>query len=471
MSKKFDVIVIGAGPGGYECAIRFAQLGKKTACVEKTNWGGTCLNIGCIPSKALLDASHKFAEITKLADQGISVDPDGVKLNFEKMMERKDSIVKKLTGGVKVLLDKNGVEAIIGTASFKAAHEIEVKTADGKTDTLTADTIVIATGSEPMKLPFLQIDDINVVTSTEALSLPAVPRSMLVVGGGYIGMEMASVYGSLGVDITVIEILPSILTGLEEDIVKQAAREFKKQGMEIFTEHKVTKVNVLGGARGVQVYFEGKDGKEQHRTVHVVLAATGRVPTNKGLGLEKTGVELTEKGFIKVNERLETTATGVYAIGDVIGGMMLAHKASHEGVALAEHLAAGHPPHFKAAIPFAVFTKPEIAGVGMTEAEAKAAGHEVKTGTFSFKASGKAMSLGEDEGFAKVIADAKTDDLLGVHVIGPHASDLVGDATLALEYQASLEDFQSHVRIHPSLSEVVKEAALGADKKAINKVN
>ncbi|MCD6118258.1 dihydrolipoyl dehydrogenase [bacterium] len=471
MNDKYDVIVIGAGPGGYECAIRFAQLGKKTACIEKNNWGGTCLNIGCIPSKALLDASKHYAEITQLADQGITVDPSEVKLDFGRMMARKDAIVKRLTGGVKMLLEKNGVDVILGNASFKSPNEIEVELREGGKETLLAETIVIATGSDPMRLLFLNIDGINVVTSTEALALPEVPEKLLVVGGGYIGMEMACVYRRLGAEVTIVEILPSILTGLDPDIVKQAHRAFKKQGMKIFLEHKVTSVNVLGDKKGVEVAFVSKDGKEERRTVDIVLASTGRVPFTDGLALEKAGVELTDRGFVKVDDRLQTTAKGVYAIGDVIGGMMLAHKASHEGVALAEHLAAGEPAHFEAAIPFAVFTGPEIAGVGMTEFDARESGREIKVGTFSFKASGKAMALGEDYGMAKVIADASTDDLLGVHVIGPHASDLVSDATLALESKASLNAFQSHVRIHPSLAEVVKEAALNADGKAINRLN
>ncbi|MEP0813949.1 MAG: dihydrolipoyl dehydrogenase [bacterium] len=470
MPKKYDVIVIGGGPGGYECAVRFAQLGKKTLCVEKKYWGGTCLNVGCIPSKVLLDDSKRYWELAHLADHGINIDLDSVKLDFERMMARKDGVVKKLTSGVKVLLDKNGADGIIGEARFIGPHELMIKSKDGE-DKYSADTIVIATGSAPMRIPSLGVDDINVVTSDDVLSLPSVPRSLLVVGGGYIGMEMASVYKRLGSEVLIVEILPSILTGLEPDIVKIAHREFKKQGIEFYLEHKVKNVNVYGGARGVQVTFESKDGKEEHRTVEKVLVSTGRVPFTEGLDLDKAGIEKTEKGFVKVNDRLETTAPGVYAIGDVIGGMMLAHKASHEGVALAEHLADGKPAHFKAAIPYAVFTSPEIAGVGMTEPEAKAQGLEIKTGTFSFKASGKAMALGEDEGVAKVIADAKNDDLLGVHVIGPHASDLVADATLALEFQASLEDFQAAVRIHPTLSEAIKEAALNADKKAINKVN
>ncbi len=471
MAERFDVIVIGAGPGGYECAIRFAQLGKKTVCIEKDNWGGTCLNVGCIPSKALLDSSKYFAQLSKLKDHGILIDTETVKLDFDRMMTRKNEIVKKLTGGVKMLFDKNGVEGILGTAGFNSPREVKVVLNAGGERTLEADVIVIATGSAPMRLPFLNIDEINVLTSTEALSLPALPRSILIIGGGYIGLEMASVYRRLGVEITIVEILPAILTGLDIDIVKQAHREFKKQGMEIFTEHKVIKVNALGGARGVQVDFVSKDGNEVHRTVEKVLVSTGRVPFTDGLALDKAGVELTERNFIKVNECLETCIKGVYAIGDVIGGMMLAHKASFEGVALAEYLADDKPAHFKAAIPYAVFTNPEIAGVGMTEQEATEAGRKTKVGTFSFKASGKAMALGEDDGIAKVIADSETDDLLGVHVIGPHASDLIADATLALGYQATLEDFQSHIRVHPSLSEVLKEAALNADKKSVNKVN
>lgn len=463
-----DVAVIGGGPGGYVAAIKLGQLAKKVVCVEGDNLGGTCLNWGCIPSKVLLDDTHLLMEIKGAEARGISAQAS---VDWAKVQARKADIVKKLTSGVKFLFDKNGVVWVRGYATFTDTHTLDIRMTDGSPSVIVkADAFIIATGSFPVSVPGVEIDKDVVITSTEALSLPTVPATMLVIGGGAIGMEMGSVYNRLGTDVTVVEILDHILLDTDADVVREATSAFKKQGFKFLLKTKVASC-VVTPSKGARVVLEALDGgAKTEADFEKVLVSASRRPLTAGLGLETIGVTLTERGFIAVNEKLQTSLPHVYAIGDVIGGKLLAHKASHEGIAAAE-IICGRDAEVKKHIPAAIFTVPEIATVGMTEAEAKAAGRNVKTGKFSFRASGKAMALAEAEGFVKVVGDADTDDLLGVHIIGPHASDLVAEATLALEFSASCEDFQSSVRIHPTLSEAVMEAALAVDKIAIHQAN
>lgn len=463
-----DVAVIGGGPGGYVAAIKLGQLGKKVVCVEGDNLGGTCLNWGCIPSKVLLDDTHLIMEIKSAESRGISAQ---VSVDWAKVQARKADIVKKLTGGVKFLFDKNGVKWVRGYATFADAHTLDVKMTGGSPNvTVKADAFIIATGSYPVSVPGVEMDKDVVITSTEALSLPTIPATMLVVGGGAIGMEIGSVYNRLGTDVTVVEILDHILLDTDADVVAEATRAFKKQGFKFFLKTKVATCVVEKG-KSARVVLEALDGgAKTEGDFEKILVSASRRPFTAGLGLDKIGVELTERGFVQVDGRLRTSVPHIYAVGDVVGGKLLAHKASHEGIAAAE-IICGRDVEVRRHIPAAIFTVPEIATVGMTEAEAEAAGRSVKTGKFSFRANGKAMALAEAEGFAKVVGDADTDDLLGVHVIGPHASDLVAEATLALEFSASCEDFRSSVRIHPTLSEAVMEAALAVDKIAIHQAN
>ncbi len=469
MAFDYQVVVIGAGPGGYVCGIRLAQLGIKCAVVEKQYWGGTCLNVGCIPSKVLLDASHLYHNIKEVApQQGIVVGE--VKVDLEKLNQHKLNVVKRLTGGVKLLLEKNGAELIFGAASFADPHTLEITEPGGKTRRITAEKFVIATGSTYRTLPGIEIDGKKVISSDQGIDPTDFPQRLLVIGGGYIGMELGSVYNALGAEVVVVEFLPEILAILDQDVRKEAAKLFKRQGIEIRTNTKVTGVKTT--SKGVKVTMEpsAEGGFAGTESFDKVLVAVGRVPYTDSLALDKAGVRLDEKGFVVVDEHLTTSQPHIYAIGDVIGGSMLAHKASHEGYQLAE-LLAGNWAHFDFTVPAAVFTFPEIAYVGLSEEEAREKGHEVKTGKFSFGANGRALSLGEADGFVKVIGDAKTDELLGVHIIGPHASDLINEATMALLFGASCEDFQAAVRIHPTLGEAVHEAALGVDQKMIHAIN
>lgn len=461
MAEKFDVIVIGAGPGGYVCAIRCAQLGLKTACVEKRKTlGGTCLNIGCIPSKALLSSSEKFEEAEHHFDHiGIETKP---KLNLKKMMAFKDEVVDANTKGIEFLFKKNKVTRIEGAAEIVEAGKIKV----GK-DTYEADSIVIATGSDVISLPGIDIDEKKIVSSTGALELSEVPKSMAVIGGGVIGLEMGTVWRRLGTDVTVVEYLDQILPGMDGEVRKESQKVFKKQGITFKTGMKVTSAKASG--KSVDLTMEpANGGKEEKMSVDIVLMAVGRKPYVDGLGLDKAGVELTERGQIKIDEHFETSVEGIYAVGDVIEGPMLAHKAEDEGVILAEMLASqsGHIDYNL--IPGVVYTWPEVANVGQTEEQLKEAGVAYNAGKFPFMANGRARAMGMTDGFVKILADKETDRILGAHMIGPNVGDLIQEVVSVMEFEGTAEDIARTCHAHPTLTEVVKEAALAVHKRPIH---
>jgi dihydrolipoamide dehydrogenase len=466
MSDRFDLAVIGAGPGGYVAAIRAAQLGMKVACIDKrATLGGTCLNIGCIPSKALLDSTELYAiASSRLARHGIQV--AGVTLDLKAMLARKDHVVKGLTDGVAFLFKKNHITFVQGTARLAGTGKVAIKSAQGASQMLEAKSLILATGSEPARLPAMPFDGTAIVSSTEALSFDKVPTHLIVVGAGYIGLELGSVWARLGAKVTVIEFLPRILAQGDAEIAAQLHKLLAKQGLKFHLDTKVTSASVQGGqvivnaqAKGENVLFQGDK----------LLVAVGRRPNTAGLGLEDAGVQVEDKtGRVVVNEQFATTVPGVYAIGDLIAGPMLAHKAQEEGIALVEQLA-GKQTHVNyATIPSVVYTWPEVASVGQTEEQVKESGREYRIGKFPFQANGRARSLDEAEGFVKVIADAKTDRLLGVHILGPRASELIAEAVLAMEFAGSAEDIARTCHAHPTLSEAVHEAALAVDKRAIH---
>ena len=464
--QQFDVIVIGAGPGGYVAAIRCAQLGLKTACVEKEFLGGTCLNIGCIPSKALLDSSERYAELKKGLDKhGIAV--EGVKLDLAKMLGRKNGVVKALTDGVGFLFKKNRVEHLKGTGGLKAAGVVTVTAADGTAKDYTTKNVILATGSVPSSVPALPFDGTNVISSTEALSLNEVPKKLLIVGGGYIGVEMASVWSRLGSDVLVVEFLDGILPASDRDMATALQRSLEKQGIRFKFNTAAQGVRV--GGKQINVAWKSKDGAESgEETADKVLVCVGRRPITDGLNLDSAGVKTDPRGFVLVDGHFKTSTPGVYAIGDVIGGIMLAHKAEEEGIAVAEDLAgkSGHVNY--ATCPAVVYTHPELASVGQTEQQLKAAGIEFKSGKFNMAANGRARGMDETEGFIKVLADAKTDKLLGVHIFAAHASDMIAEATVAMEFHASAEDLARSFHAHPTLPEALKEAAMAVDKMQIH---
>ena len=461
--NEFDVIIIGAGPGGYVCAIRCAQLGLKTAIVEKgKSLGGTCLNIGCIPSKALLDSSEHFSQANhELAEHGVEFSK--VSLNLEKMMKRKDKIVGDLTQGVAYLMKKNKVETFYGMGSITSTNTVQV---DGeKPVTLKAKNIVIATGSVPVELPFLKFDGKSVVSSTEALSFEKVPEHLIVVGGGAIGLEMGSVWLRLGAKVTVVEFADKICGPMDLQISNDLLRILKKQGMEFFLSTKVTGAEIK--AKTISVQYESvADGKKASLEGDKILVAVGRKPYTTGLGLEKMGVKLNERGQIAVGERYQTSCAGIYAIGDATPGAMLAHKAEEEGVALAELLSGGTGHVNYHTVPWVIYTWPEGAGVGFSEEELKAKAIDYNAGSFPFSANGRAKALGMTEGRVKILADKKTDEVLGVHIVGPRASDMIAEAVVAMEFGASSEDIARSFHAHPTLAEVMREAALAVDKRA-----
>jgi len=462
MSDKFDVIVIGSGPGGYVCAIRCAQLGLKTAIVEKRETlGGTCLNIGCIPSKALLHASERYEEADHhLGDLGIKT--SGVKLDLKAMMKHKDTVVEANTKGVEFLMKKNKITHLKGEGKIVEAGKVSV----GK-DTYEADSIIIATGSDVISLPGIEIDEKKIVSSEGALSLPKVPKDMVVIGGGVIGLELGTVYRRLGAKVTVVEFLDNILPGMDGEVRKEALKIFKRQGLEFKLSTKVTNAKIT--SKGVELSMEpASGGKAEKITTEVVLMAIGRKAYTAGLGLEKAGVETDDRGRINVDEFFETSLEGVYAIGDVIKGPMLAHKAEDEGVVLAEMLAgqSGHIDYN--CIPGVVYTWPEVANVGKTEEQLKEEGTEYKTGKFPFMANGRARAMNAMDGFVKIIADAKTDRVLGAHIIGPSAGDLIQEVVTVMEFDGTSEDIGRTCHAHPTLTEVVKEAALAVHKRALH---
>lgn len=462
MSDSFDLVVIGAGPGGYVAAIRAAQLGLNTACIEsEARLGGTCLRVGCIPSKALLEASERYYEArTSFAAMGIKVGEVG--LDLDAMLGRKDRIVGELTRGIDGLFKKNKVTRVLGHGRIAGAGQVAVDGPDG-TRLLTAKHILIATGSKVAPLTGVEVDGEVVGTSTEALSFNPVPKHLVVIGAGVIGLELGSVWARLGAKVTVLEYLDRILPGMDAEIAKEAHKEFTKQGLEFQLSCKVT------GARkhpegGAIVEVEGKDPIRCDR----VLLAVGRIPNTEGLGLDNVGVKTGRRGVIEVDAHFQTSAPGIYAVGDVIPGPMLAHKAEEEGVACVEYLATGYGHVNYDAIPGVVYTHPEIATVGKTEEELKAAGIAYKKGTFPFMANARAKAVGSTEGRVKVLADATTDRVLGVHIIGRNAGELIAEAAVSIEFGASSEDVARACHAHPTLAEALKEAALAVDKRSIN---
>ncbi|CAO3415486.1 dihydrolipoyl dehydrogenase [Azospirillum endophyticum] len=461
--STFDVVVIGGGPGGYVCAIRAAQLGFKVACVEKRGTlGGTCLNVGCIPSKALLAASEKFEEAAHgLAKFGIKV--GGVELDLPGMQAHKDKVVKDNVTGIEFLFKKNKIAWLKGAGKITAANTVEVE----GVGTITASkAIVIATGSDVTPLPGIAIDEKRVVSSTGALSLPEVPKHLVVIGGGVIGLELGSVWGRLGAKVTVVEYLDRVLPTMDSELSKQAQRIFAKQGMDFKLSTKVTGASVT--ETGVSLTVEpAAGGAAQIIEADAVLVAIGRRPYTEGLGLETVGVEL-ERGRVKIDGHFQTNVPGIYAIGDVVEGPMLAHKAEEEGVALAEQLA-GQKSHVNHdLVPGVVYTWPEVAAVGKTEEQLKAAGVAYKAGKFPFTANGRARAGGNTDGFVKILSDAATDQVLGVHMIGPNVSEMIGELVLAMEFSASAEDVARTCHAHPTLSEAVKEAALAVDGRPLH---
>ena len=466
-TDSFDLIVIGAGPGGYVAAIRAAQLGLKTACVEKQYLGGTCLNVGCIPSKALLDSSERYHAIQTLAGRGIAV--DGVKLDLSKMMKFKEDVVAKSTGGVNFLFRKNKITHIDGYGRLKGKGAVEVEDKSGKRTVYQARNILIATGSEPAQIPGLKIDEKLICSSTGGLALEKVPEKLLVVGGGYIGVELGSVWNRLGSDVTVVEFFEGILPASDKEMADGLQKSLRKQGLKFIFNSVAEKAEVKNGK--VHVVVKPKDDKSakgQEFVVDRVLVSVGRRPVTQDVGLDTIGVTPNKRGFVEVDENYRV-AEGVYAIGDVIGKIMLAHNAEQEGKAVAEYLADGTPPVVNyRACPAVVYAHPELASVGYSELEAKDAGFETKTGRFPLTANGRARGMGDTEGFVKVIGDVKTDKLLGVHILASHASDMIGEAVMCMEFGASVEDLARAFHAHPTLLEAVKEAAMDADKHAIH---
>ncbi len=459
MSTEYDVVVIGSGPGGYVCAIRCAQLGMKTALVEKyKTLGGTCLNVGCIPSKAWLDSSERYYELVHhFKDHGINTDK--VELDFPKMRERVEKVVSDTCGGVSFLMKKNKVDVYTGLGSFVDAHTIKV--AGEKEETLKTKNVVIATGSKPSSIPGVDIDKKRVITSTEALKLPELPKSMVVIGGGVIGLEMGSVFLRLGTKVSVVEYADACIPAMDKDMGKNLQKVLKKEGMEFFMGHGVTEVKSTG--KGVTVKAKAKkDEKEVTIDADYCLVAVGRRPYTEGLGLETIGLELDERGRVPTDEHLRTKHSHIYAIGDVTKGVMLAHKAEEEGVFVAE-LMAGQKPHLNyLLVPGVVYTWPEVASVGYTEQQLKDEKRAYKVGSFPFKASGRARASNESDGLIKVLADKDTDEILGVHMVGPRCADLIAEAVLAMEFRASAEDIARTCHAHPTYTESFKEACLAA---------
>lgn len=464
---KYDIIVIGSGPGGYIAAIRASQLGKKVAIIEKyATLGGTCTNVGCIPSKALLDSSHHYYDaVHHFEEHGISVEKPS--FDFSKMVARKAGIVETTTGGIKYLMDKNSVDVFEGLGSFVDATHVKISKNDGSEETIEGDNIIIATGSKPSTLPFITIDKDRIITSTEALKLSEVPKHLLVIGGGVIGLELGSVYKRLGAEVTVIEYADKITPTMDSDVSKELQKVLKKQGIKFATSHGVNAVERKG--KEVVVKATDKKGNEVSFTGDYCLVAVGRKPYTEGLGLENIGVKLNQRNQVEVNDHLQTSVANVYAIGDVIKGAMLAHKAEEEGVVVAEYLA-GQKPHVDYnLIPGIVYTWPEVAAVGKTEDELKTAGTAYKAGKFSMRALGRSRASGDLDGFVKILADKNTDEILGVHIVGARAADLIMEAAVAMEYRASAEDLARICHGHPTYSEAVKEAAKAAwDGKPLN---
>jgi len=465
MTDKFQVVVIGGGPGGYVCAIRLAQLGLKTACIEsRGSLGGTCLNVGCIPSKSLLNLSEEFHNAQSLSNKGIEIGE--VKLNLPKMMKNKDKAVTILTKGVEFLLKKNKVTYFKGIGSFKSKNDILIKDHENKEKVIQTENTVIATGSVSVSLPGVEIDEKIIVSSTGALKLEKVPKKLVVVGGGYIGLEMGSVWSRLGSEVHVIENLDHITPGMDKEISNEFMKILKKQGINFHMQHKVEKIKKYNNNALVSTISD--DGIKKDFECDVVLISVGRKPNTEGLNLQKIGVELDEKKRVKTDKNFKTNQDNIYAIGDVISGPMLAHKAEDEGIAAAENIAgqSGHVNYDT--IPGVIYTSPEVASIGKTEEQLKELNVKYKIGKFSFMANSRAKAIDDTDGFVKILADEKTDKVLGAHLIGPHAGELIGEIGIAMEFGGSSEDIARTCHAHPTFSEAVKEAALSVDKRAIH---
>ncbi|WP_417431161.1 dihydrolipoyl dehydrogenase [Halpernia sp.] len=461
--SQFDVTVIGSGPGGYVAAIRCAQLGFKTAIIEKyPTMGGTCLNVGCIPSKALLDSSEHFHNAKhNFADHGIIINDPVADLG--RMIARKNEVVDQTTKGIQFLMDKNKITVFEGVGSFESSTQVKVTKTDGSTESLDSKYIIIATGSKPSNLPFINLDKERIITSTEALELKEIPKHLIVIGGGVIGLELGSVYKRLGSEVTVVEFMDKIIPTMDGSLSKELNKVLRKQGMKFNLSTGVQSVERNGDT--VKVTAKDKKGEEVVFEGDYVLVSVGRKPYTDGLSLEKAGVDLDERGRVKTNDHLQTNVSNIYAIGDVVAGSMLAHKASEEGVLVAEQLA-GQKPHINYnLIPGVVYTWPEVAAVGKTEEQLKAEGVEIKIGNFPMRALGRSRASGDVDGFVKIIADAKTDEILGMHMIGARAADLIAEAVTAMEFRASAEDISRMSHAHPTYAEAVKEAALDATGK------
>ncbi|MBM3630377.1 MAG: dihydrolipoyl dehydrogenase [Alphaproteobacteria bacterium] len=465
MSEKFQTVVIGGGPAGYVCAIRLAQLGLKTACIDsRASLGGTCLNVGCIPSKSLLNLTEEFHKVKNLSNKGIEV--GNVKLNLGKMMQSKDKAVTVLTKGVEFLLKKNKVTYFKGTGSFKSRNEISIKDHQNNEITIQSEKIVIATGSVAVSLPGIEIDEKIIVSSTGALKLEKVPKKMIVVGGGYIGLEMGSVWSRLGAEVHIIEFLDHISPGMDKEISQEFMKILKKQGIHFHMQNKVE--TIKKNASGAIVTTTDNEGNKNQHECDIVLISVGRKPNIEGLNIEKIGIMLDEKKRIKINRNFKTNVDNIYAIGDVIEGPMLAHKAEDEAIAVAENIVgqSGHVNYNT--IPSVIYTKPEVACIGQTEEQLKQLNQKYKVGKFSFMANSRAKAIDETEGFVKILADETTDKVLGAQIIGPHAGELISEIGIAMEFGASSEDIARTCHAHPTFSEAVKEAALAVDKRAIH---
>ena len=474
MSTAFDVVVIGGGPGGYIAAIRAAQLGFNTACIDE--WknekggpapGGTCTNVGCIPSKALLQSSENFEQAGHhFADHGIGL--SNLTIDVAKMLGRKDTVVKQNNDGILYLFKKNKVTFFHGRGSFvkAAAGAIEVAVAGDKPETLIAKHVIVATGSNPRALPGGAFDEDNILSNDGALRISSVPKTLGVIGSGVIGLEMGSVWRRLGSDVTVLEALPVFLGVVDEQIAREAHKAFTKQGLKIKLGVKISAVT--SGKSGVSVAYTDTAGQEQNFECDKLIVSIGRVPNTTGLNAEGVGLKLDQRGFIAVDDDCKSNLPNVWAVGDVVRGPMLAHKAEEEGVAVAERIAGQHGHVNFNTVPWVIYTSPEIAWVGQTEQQLKAAGRVYKAGTFPFMANGRARALGDTTGMVKLLADAKTDEILGVHIVGPMASELIAEAVVAMEFKASAEDIARICHAHPSLSEATKEAALAVDKRSLN---
>ena len=464
--KIYDVVVIGSGPGGYVAAIRCAQLGLKTAIIEKySTLGGTCLNVGCIPSKALLDSSHHYHDaVNHFEKHGIEV--TDLKVNFKQMIARKDEVVSQTSGGINFLMDKNKIDMFQGIGSFKDTTHIDIAKVEGDIETIEAKHTIIATGSKPASLPFIKIDKKRVITSTEALSLKEIPKHLVVIGAGVIGLELGSVYKRLGADVSVIEFMPKIVPTMDSMLQKELQKSLKKQGIKFYISHQVT--SVTNSAKEVVIIANDKKGNPVEFKGDYCLVSVGRKPFTDGLTVENAGVEINEKGQIKTNENLQTTTSNIYAIGDVITGAMLAHKAEEEGTLVAE-LIVGQKPHINYnLIPGVVYTWPEVAAVGKTEEQLKEEAIAYKVGSFPMRALGRARASMDIEGQVKVLADAKTDEILGVHMIGARAADMIAEAVVAMEFRASSEDVARMSHAHPTFTEAIKEACLAVDNRSIH---